>query len=210
MRIKQFYTNHKLLIYGILLVSVIIAVFIFWPYTVDEEIKSTEVFEKELLIKDELKEESTIQILTLSSVSTPTPTLTFIPESDPPRYGFTDEDIYLLAVLLSGSKYVDGDGEFDIDYGRDTEYDQISLVLCVVMNRVHDDNWKNTVSGVIWQKGQFSVMPQWKKGLPEVSDISLKRVTEWCKSYDAYDSYVQSIPEDHFYFSGDGIYNYSR
>ena len=46
-----------------------------------------------------------------------------------------------MAVLLTGSKYVDGDGEFDFDYGRDDEYDQISLVLCVVMNRVRSERF---------------------------------------------------------------------
>ena len=38
-----------------------------------------------------------------------------IPEIKP-RYGFTDDEVYLMAVLLSGSKYVDGDGEYDVDF----------------------------------------------------------------------------------------------
>ena len=52
------------------------------------------------------------------------------------RYGFTDEDIYLMTVLLSGSGSVSGDGEYDIDFGNQDNHDQISLVLSVVMNRV--------------------------------------------------------------------------
>ena len=127
-----------------------------------------------------------------------------------PRYGFTDDDIYLMATLLSGSKDVDGDGEFDIDYGRDDEYDQISLVFSVVMNRVRSTDWPNTVSEVIWQKGQFTPMKRWVKKLPEVSDISLQRTKEWTEAYDTYDPGVQSVPENHVYFTGDGKYNYSR
>lgn len=199
MRIKQFYTNHQPLVEALFWALMTIVVFIFWPQSaIDiEPIESPQIQMEvpaptetdPLIIKPEEKS---------------------LPEPDPPRYGFTDDDIYLMAVLLSGSKYVDGDGEFDIDYGRDTEYDQISLVLGVIMNRVRNDNWQDTVSEVIWRQGQFSVMPQWRKGLPEVSDISLKRVTEWCKAYDAHDPGVQTIPEDHFYFSGDGLYNHSR
>lgn len=128
----------------------------------------------------------------------------------PPRYGFTDDDIYLMTVLLSGSKDVDGDGEFDIDYRKNIDYDQTSLVLCVVMNRVQSEKFQNTVSEVIWQKGQFSPMVRWTRGIPKVSDISLKLVTEWCTAYDAWDDSVQTIPENHLYFSGDGRKNYSR
>ena len=145
-----------------------------------------------------------------------TPESTIMPEPEPeptpepPRYEFTEEEIYLMAVLLCGSKDVDGDGEYDFDYGHDDRYDQISLVLCVVMNRVRSDVYPGTVSEVIWQKGQFSPMTRWGKGLPQVSDISLQRVTEWCKAYDAHDMGVQSIPEDHLYFSGNDMKNFSR
>ena len=77
-------------------------------------------------------------------------------DSNSLRYGFTNDDIHLLSVLLTGSKNVDGDGEFDFDYGRGEEYDQISLVLGVVMNRVQSDKFPNTVSEVIWQGSIFS------------------------------------------------------
>lgn len=162
----------------------------------------------------------TIEMETPRLVKTESPVTTVVPSVLPsatvepkiiiPRYGFTEDDIYLMAVLLTGSEEVSGDGEFDFDYGRSEEYDQISLVLCVVMNRVRSESFPNTVSEVIWQKNQFSLMPIWEEGLPQVSDISLQKVTEWCEAYDAYDPGAQSIPEDHLYFSGDGHNNYSR
>lgn len=132
------------------------------------------------------------------------------PVAPEPRYGFTSDDIHLLSVLLSGSKDVSGDGEYDIDYGNQDRFDQISLVLCVVMNRVRDDRFPDTVSEVVWADGQFSLMYLWEDGLPEVSDITWERVNEWCEAYDNYDLGIQSVPEDHVFFSGDGEENHSR
>lgn len=127
-----------------------------------------------------------------------------------PRYGFTDDEVYLMAVLLSGSKYVDGDGEYDIDFHNQDNYEQIALVLNVVMNRVNSDKFPDTVEEVIWSPGQFSPMKKWVNGLPEVSDISLQIVKEWCRSYDTYEPESQTIPENHLYFSGNGVINISR
>lgn len=208
MRFKQFYTNHKRLC-GVLL-SILIAVF-FWGLT--SIIVCLFCPKSEAILFAPEPPTITIAAPTVAIIelpaTTPSPSLTPEPVQ-PPRYGFTDDDIYLMAVLLTGSKDVSGDGEFDFDYGRQDEYDQISLVLCVVMNRVRSTIYPNTVSEVIWQKRQFSGMYLWKNKLPQVSDISLQRVTEWCNAYDAYDTGVQTIPEDHLYFSGDGRNNHSR
>ena len=125
------------------------------------------------------------------------------PETEiPPKYGFTEDEIYLMTVLLSGSGKTDGDGEYDIDFGNQDNHDQISLVLSVVMNRVMSDKFPNTVSEVIWAPGQFHPMTRWKNGLPKVSDASYQIVKEWCEAYDAHDLSVMSIPESHLYFAG--------
>ena len=52
-----------------------------------------------------------------------------------PKYGFTEDDIYLMTVLLCGSEKTDGDGEYDVDFSKNDNHDQISLVLSVVMNQ---------------------------------------------------------------------------
>lgn len=127
-----------------------------------------------------------------------------------PRYGFTDDEIYLMAALLSGSKYVDGDGEYDIDFEKQYDQEQINLVLSVVMNRVQSEQFPDTVSEIIWAPGQFSPMTRWINGLPEVSDISLNKVREWCEAYDTYNPDCQTIPDSHLYFYGNGIINKSR
>ena len=128
----------------------------------------------------------------------------------PKRYGFTDNDIYLMTVLLCGSGKTDGDGEYDIDFDNNIDHDQVSLVLSVVMNRVMSDRFPNTVSEVIWARGQFSPMPRWKNGLPTVSDKSYQIVKDWCVAYDAHDLSIMSVPEDHLYFTGNGKINISR
>ena len=148
------------------------------------------------------------------SSQTPETTIITTPLSEPtpefePRYGFTEDEIHILAVLLCGSKHVDGDGEYDFDFGNNERYDQISLVLCVVMNRVRNEQFPDTVIEVITQPNQFSSMKRWTGELPEVSDIALQRVREWCDAYDRYDLGIQSVPEDHLYFTGDGIENHS-
>ncbi len=128
----------------------------------------------------------------------------------PPKYGFTEDDIYLMTVLLCGSGNIDGDGEYDIDFGNSDNHEQISLVLSVVMNRVMSTSFSNTVSEVIWAKGQFSLMPRWRQGLPIVSDESYEIVKNWCESYASHDLTIMSIPETHLFFAGNGIINRSR
>jgi hypothetical protein len=153
--------------------------------------------------------EPTISMAAPSSVSTSTLPPSPTPSEEPsPRYGFTDEDIYLLAQVLCGSKYTDGDGEYDIDFAAEVNYCEISKVLGVIMNRVRSELYPNTVYEVVNQEGQFAVIPA--NLYKEPSDIALETVGDWCKAYDEYDIGVQSIPEDHLYFSGDGITNTTR
>jgi len=134
----------------------------------------------------------------------------FVEPIPPPRYGFTEDDIYLMTVLLCGSKNTSGDGEYDIDFGNQDNHDQISLVLSVVMNRVMNDKFPNTVKEVIFAPNQFSPMKRWVNGLPDVSPESYEVVKAWCEAYDAHDLSVMSIPESHLYFTGNGKINISR
>lgn len=129
-----------------------------------------------------------------------------------PRYGFTDDDIYLMTVLLCGSATTDGDGEYDIDFENYDKHDEIALVLGVVMNRVMSDKFPNTVSEVIWAKNQFTPMRRWVNGLPKVSERSYQIVKDWCEAYDAYDLSILSVPENHLFFSAkkQGLGNISR
>lgn len=148
---------------------------------------------------------------TMPITPTPSPTQTSAEEpAEPPepRYGFTEDEVYLLAQLLCGSGSKDGDGEYDIDFKTEINYCEVAKVLCVVMNRVRSDSFPNTVTDVVMQKGQFSVMPRNAQKTP--SDIAIQTVQEWCDAYDRFDGGAQNIPEDHLYFTGNGITNTTR
>jgi len=130
-------------------------------------------------------------------------------EEVPPRYGFTDEDVYLLAQLLCGSGEKDGDGEYDFDFKEEINYYEIAKVLCVVMNRVrHEQYYSDMLSEVVLDPGQFIVFPRNVGSVPSQKAIDI--VKEWCDAYDRWDIGMQCIPEDHIFFSGNGITNETR
>jgi len=209
-KIKLLYLKHTPLCEAFTWVLIMLMVIFFWPHRTLPVIGATEETEKTGI---QIRTESLVPLVCVAPYTITVSKSKKEPEpiiKPPLRYGFTNDEIYLMAVLLTGSKDVNGDGEFDFDYGRSDEYDQISLVLCVVMNRVRSNKYPNTVSEVIWQENQFHPMRKWKKSLPQVSDISLQIVTDWCEAYDANDPGAQTIPEEHLYFSGNGRVNCSR
>lgn len=124
-----------------------------------------------------------------------------------PRYGFTDDEVFLLAQLLCGGSEVSGDGEYDFVWdavtNNDIRYDQIYLVLCVVMNRVRSDEFPDKVTDVVMQGPpkyvrQFTVMPRNASKKPH--ELAIKYVRDWCEAYDRWEPGIQSIPETHLYF----------
>lgn len=127
------------------------------------------------------------------------------------RYGFTEEDIYLLAQLLCGDESIDGDGEYDFVWNlqNDKPYlEEMGKVLNVVMNRQRSGQYSTVVRDIVLQKSQFSPMPENLNTTP--SDLAIEAVREWCRAYDAYTD-VQIIPEDHLYFTaGPGLTNVTR
>jgi hypothetical protein len=130
-----------------------------------------------------------------------------VTETQTPRYGFTENEIYLLAQLICGSKDTDGDGEYDFDFKKEVDSKQVDIVLGVVMNRVRSEKFPNTVTEVVMARNQFSVMPGNAEKMP--SDIALERVGRWCAEYDAWETDTQNIPETHLYFNGNGKENCS-
>ena len=138
-----------------------------------------------------------------------TPTIEPTPEMEL-RYGFTEDEIYLLAQVLCGDENTSGDGEYDIDFvdPDNINYYEVSKVLCVVMNRVRDDRFPSTVEDVVLAKNQFSVMPKNLEATP--SEIALIVVKDWCKAYDNFDAGAQCVPENHVFFTGNGVSNITR
>lgn len=126
----------------------------------------------------------------------------------PIRYEFTEKELYLMAQLLCGDKNVDGDGEYDIDFKKNINHVEVNKVLGVVMNRVRSPEFPNTVTDVILQPRQFCVMPQNLKTRP--STIALMTVREWTNAYNRYENSIKTTPENHLYFSGNGLINTTR
>ena len=150
-----------------------------------------------------------IEIETTYSRSKPE---TLVITEPPMQYGFNEGEIYLLAQLLCGDESIDGDGEFDFvwQYIHDRPYkEEMSKVLCVVMNRVRSDIYPDTVKGVVMQSEQFTPMPENSYTSP--SDIAIQEVRKWCEAYDYYDPKCQIVPEDHLYFrAGPNLTNVTR
>lgn len=152
---------------------------------------------------------TTVQIVQPTPSVEPVEPIEPTPEVEP-RYGFTEDEIYLLAQLLCGDENTSGDGEYDIDFvdQSDINYYEVSKVLCVVMNRVRDDRFPNTVEDVVLAKNQFAVMPKNLKATP--SEMALTVVEDWCKAYDEFDVGTQCVPENHVFFTGNGVSNITR
>jgi len=129
------------------------------------------------------------------------------------RYGFDEDEIFLLAQLIAGDKDRAGDGEYDFTWdilnGKPADRYEIGKILCVVMNRVKSDIYPDTVAEVLMQKGQFVVFPRNLKADPH--PLAIDEIRDWCGMYDIWDEGAQVIPEDHLFFSaGPGLTNTTR
>jgi len=128
------------------------------------------------------------------------------------RYDFTDEDIFLLTQLLVGDKSRYGDGEYDFTYdlhtpGREINHLEISKVLEVVMNRIQDDRFPNTIKEVVLAPNQFVVFPRNLKADPCPQAVEVVR--DWTWAYARYSEPM--IPEDHVFFrTGPNLTNVTR
>lgn len=118
------------------------------------------------------------------------------------RYGFSEDEIYLLAQLICGDEKISGDGEYDFVWNNKcikSYYKEMSKILCVIMNQQRDPHFADNVTDVIMHPGHFTPMPENLKTKP--SKIAINEIRKWCQAYDNYDKSVQIIPEDHIFFS---------
>ena len=110
-----------------------------------------------------------------------------------PRYGFTEEEVWLLAQVMWG------------EYRFSTtnpDWDQINKVMMVIMNRVEAPGlYADTISEVIFQPGAFVVIPRALSIDPGQDFVNIVR--EWCYIFDWSEGF-QPIPNYHFWFSADG------
>jgi len=136
-------------------------------------------------------------------------------EEREPRFGFTDQDVFLLAQLLSGQEGIHGHGEYCFEWnlknGRfsDKDWYEMSKVLTVVYNRLRHSEFPNDVRGVLLQRNQFSVFPRNERTIPYIGVVN--KVLEWTILLDSWDDTVLTHgPEYLFFRAGPGLTNIVR
>lgn len=90
---------------------------------------------------------------------------------------------------------------------------EIACVMWVILNRVDNSNFPNTISGVILQPNQFA----YSANVPTVSDygydlkvLATDVLNNWAKEKAGRTDYVRCLPKEYLYYGGDGIHNYFR
>lgn len=90
---------------------------------------------------------------------------------------------------------------------------EIACVMWVILNRVDNSNFPNTISGVILQLNQFA----YSANVPTVSDygydlkvLATDVLNNWAKEKAGRTDYVRCLPKEYLYYGGDGIHNYFR
>lgn len=88
---------------------------------------------------------------------------------------------------------------------------EIACVMWVILNRVDNSNFPNTISGVILQPNQFA----YSANVPTVSDygydlkvLATDVLNNWAKEKAGRTDYVRCLPKEYLYYGGDGIHNY--
>lgn len=110
---------------------------------------------------------------------------------------YQDEDAVTIAKLLYG------------ECRGIPNREEKEAVVWVVLNRVDNNRFPNTVYEVVTAKGQFEGYdvnhPVWE----ELLEISNSVLSEWNKEQNGEIS-NRSLPSDYFFFHGDGVHNWFR
>lgn len=85
------------------------------------------------------------------------------------RPSYTQEDINLLAEVI-----------YHENWHTDKDHLAAYYTGAVVMNRVKSDEWPNTISGVIYQRGQYAVVKQlYTEKLPDECYEMAERILKY-------------------------------
>ena len=91
--------------------------------------------------------------------------------------------------------------------GESKEY-QAAVAWCV-LNRVDSPRYASTIERVITSPNQFA----WYPNTPvEEEHLNLAKdvVTRWLLEKEGYENVGRTLPDDYFFFAGDGVHNYFR
>ena len=80
----------------------------------------------------------------------------------------------------------------------------------VVLNRVEDPRWPGGILGVLTQKGQFAGYDPANPVEPEIRALVDDVIARWGMEAQCIGSVGRVIPDDYFYWQGDGKHNIFR
>lgn len=80
----------------------------------------------------------------------------------------------------------------------------------VVLNRVDDPRWPGSILGVLTQNGQFAGYDPANPVDPEIRDLVDDVIARWGMEAQCIGSVGRVIPDDYFYWQGDGKHNIFR
>lgn len=120
-----------------------------------------------------------------------------LPAEEPEELPCTEEELEMLAKMLYGE-------------ARGCSKTEQAACVWVVLNRVMDDRWADTIAEVVTQKSQFvgyqEDNPVWSELLALAEDVVLR----WAAEQDGAQYVGRVIPADYYFWWGDGSRNWFR
>lgn len=120
-----------------------------------------------------------------------------LPAEEPEELPCTEEELELLAKML---------------YGEARGCCQTEQAACVwvVLNRVEDERWPDSISEVIRQPNQFTGYHDGNPVWPELLALAEDVVLRWAAEQDGAQYVGRVIPDDYYFWWGDGSRNWFR
>lgn len=109
----------------------------------------------------------------------------------------TEEEVELLAKMLYGE-------------ARGCCKAEQAACVWVVLNRVEDERWPDSISEVIRQPNQFTGYHDGNPVWPELLALAEDVVLRWAAEKDGEERVGRTIPADYYFWHGDGNRNWFR
>ena len=118
-----------------------------------------------------------------------------------PIYELDEDDINILTNVVYGE-------------ARGLNNLERSAVVWCILNRVDSDKFPNTIYEVITAPNQFEGYSSTRKASGEVwescRELVIDVLTRYNKEKDGWENVGRTLPEDYYYFWGDGKHNHFR
>lgn len=109
---------------------------------------------------------------------------------------YTDEDVEFIAKTVYGEALV-----------THSDMEMAAVAWCI-LNRVDDERFPDTIEKVVTQKMQFFGYKETNPVLPEVEKLVRDVLDRWCSEKSGEQDVGRVLPENYYYFVGDGRHNH--